>query len=112
MNMTVQENELLRYIMLSTLHLSQADALTFSYLSDQIDSMDTYTHQWIHNMGMHSGFLIRLSVRSDAPSEIRALGISDELCNTLALLAQSLNVSMVHFDSDADVLTGLPVYGW
>jgi hypothetical protein len=110
--MTDHENELLRYIMLSTAHLSQADALTLSYLSDQIDSMDTYTHEWIHNTGMHNGFLIRLSARTDALNELRMLGLSDALCDTLATLMTSLSISMIHFDSSADVLTGLPVYDW
>lgn len=112
MNMSDHENELLRYIILSTSHLSQADSLKLSYLSDQIDSADTYTHEWIHSTGMHNGFLIRLSARSDAPGELRMLGLSDELCNTLAALAISLNLSMIHFDSRAHVLTGLPVYDW
>lgn len=61
---------------------------------------------------MHNGFLIRLSARSEAPGELRVLGLSDELCNTIAILAKSLNLSMIHFDSSADILTGLPVYDW
>lgn len=45
MKMTDHENKLLHYIMLSTSHLSQDDALTLSYLSDQINSADIYTHE-------------------------------------------------------------------
>lgn len=110
--MTNNDNAVLRYIMLSTSHLSQADALTLAYLSDPIESADKFSHEWIHDTGMHNGYLIRLAARSDALGELRTFGISDALCKTLALLATSLNVSMVHFDSEADVLTGLPVYDW
>lgn len=112
MTMNDQDNGIYRYIMLNTSHLSQADALTLAYLSDPIDSGVTQTHEWIHSTGMHNGFLIRLSARHDAPDELRAHGLSEGLCNTLAFLAQSLNLSMIHFDSDADVLAGIPVYEW
>lgn len=108
--MEKNENTLLRYIMLSTAHLSHQDALTLAYLSDPIDSAETCTHEWIHNTGMHNGFIIRLTARADALEELRTRGISDALCSTLELLSRSLNVSMIHFDRDADVLTGLPVY--
>ncbi len=111
-HMTDNNNAVLRYIMLSTSHLSQADALTLAYLSDPIESEEKHSHEWIHDTGMHNGYLIRLDARADALCELRALGISDALCETLALLKTSLNVSMVHFDSEADVLTGLPVYDW
>ncbi|WP_455916977.1 DUF5983 family protein [Pantoea agglomerans] len=108
--MEKNENALLRYIMLSTAHLSHQDALTLAYLSDPIDSAETCTHEWIHSTGMHNGFIIRLTARADAPGELRTRGISDALCSTLELLSRSLNVSMIHFDRDAEVLTGLPVY--
>nr|WP_160174229.1 DUF5983 family protein [Erwinia amylovora]CDM08077.1 hypothetical protein EAMY692_p10030 [Erwinia amylovora] len=110
--MTKNDNAVLRYIILSTSHLSMADALTLEYLSDRYESADKYTHEWVHDTGMHNGYLIRLSARPDAISELRTFGISDELCKTLALLETSLNVSLIHFDSEADVLAGLPVYEW
>lgn len=86
--------------------------LTLAYLSDPIESEEKHSHEWIHSTGMHNGYLIRLDARADALGELRALGISDPLCATLALLKTSLNVSMIHFDSEVDVLTGLPVYDW
>ncbi|QEW34545.1 hypothetical protein D0N50_22765 (plasmid) [Erwinia billingiae] len=108
--MEKNENTLLRYIMLSTAHLSHQDALTLAYLSDPIDSVENYTHEWIHSTGMHNGFIIRLTARADALEELRTRGISGALCSTLELLSRSLNVSMIHFDRNAELLTGLPVY--
>ena len=37
------------------------------------------------------------------------MGTSDALYNIIELMCQSLKLSMVHFDRDAEMLTELPV---
>jgi hypothetical protein len=101
-----------RYIRLSMQHVSMQDALTLSYLSDQFDAQGIETHNWILNTGPTNGFLICLDSCEDALMQLEQRGVTQELCNTIRLLTETLSISMIHFDDTAAALKGIPVYEW
>lgn len=98
------------YIRLNSCHMSKEDAERFLYLSDPRQNKAKNSHKWIHSTGKPGNVLIRLSAQENAPARLREMGISEELCETVSVLARAMELAMIHFDSDADVLTGIPVY--
>ncbi|WP_048785372.1 DUF5983 family protein [Pantoea vagans] len=103
------EPEIYRCVMLSTRHMRYMDAEFLLSLCDHIDGLDN-SWTWIHQTS--GGYLIRLTARPDSVTWLKSQGLSEEFCKILRILAEKMRVSLIHFDQDAEVLTGFPVHDW
>lgn len=103
------EPEICRYAVISNAHMTREDSETLDSLSPRLNGEDG-AFNWIHPTRF--GFLIRLSASADAIGELRKAGMSDNFCHIVTYLSEKSQVSMIHFDTDAELLEGFTVHHW
>ncbi|HBH6890113.1 TPA: hypothetical protein KUM96_004375 [Serratia marcescens] len=104
-----QEPEICRCAVISNAHMTRQDAEILGSLSRHISGEDG-GYNWIHPTTY--GFLIRTSARTDATAQLRRKDLSDDFCHVVTYLTEQCQVSMIHFDADAELLKGFPVHNW
>ncbi|ORM71471.1 hypothetical protein HA48_15505 [Pantoea wallisii] len=103
------EPEICRCAVISNAHMTHNDSEILESLSPRLSGGDGAYH-WIHPT--RYGFLISLSASTDAIEEMRREGLSDNFCHVVTFLSEKRQVSMIHFDADADLLEGFNVHNW
>lgn len=103
------EPEICRCAVISNAHMTHNDSEILDSLSPRLNGEDG-AFNWIHPTRF--GFLIRLSASEDATEELRKAGVSDDFCNVVTYLSEKSQVSMIHFDADAELLEGFTVHNW
>lgn len=103
------ESEICRCAVISNAHMTHNDSEILESLSPRLSGEDGANH-WIHPT--RYGFLLRLSASTDAIAELRREGLSNDLCHVVTFLSENRQVSMIHFDADADLLEGFNVHNW
>lgn len=103
------EPEICRCAVISNAHMTQSDSEILDSLSPMMSGEDRACH-WMHPT--RYGILIRLSASSDTMGELRRAGLSDDFCHFVTYLTEQCQVSMIHFDADADLLKGFSVHNW
>lgn len=105
----LNESEVYRCVMLSTAHMTSSDMSTLLVLSSHMTCREG-SSEWIHRTA--GGIIIRLNARTDAISWLKDNGLSQQICDILTILSERLRISLIHFDSDADVISGFTEHSW
>lgn len=103
------EPEIFRCAVISNAHMTQVDSDILDSLSRHISGEDG-GYNWIHPTTY--GFLIRTSARTDSIEQLRRKGLSDDFSHVVTYLTEQCQVSMIHFDADAELLEGFSVHNW
>ncbi len=103
------EPELFRCAIISNAHMTRQDSDILDSLSHHISGEES-GYNWIHPTT--SGFLIRVSARTDAAEQLSEEGLSDDFCRVITFLTEKSHVAMIQFDADAELLEGFNVHNW
>lgn len=103
------EPEICRCAIISNAHMTRQDSDILNSLSHHISGEES-GYNWIHPTT--SGFLIRVSARTDSAAQLSEEGLSDDFCRVITFLTEKCQVGMIHFDADAELLEGFNVHNW
>ncbi len=103
-----QPEELYRYVVCSTAHLTEQDAELCHRLGHQW--CEWGDSEWIHLTG--TGYLVRLSAFSFPLLVLKRRGFSKNARRLIYVLMRRLNISLIHFDCCGEVLSGFAVHDW
>lgn len=103
------EPEICRCAIISNAHMTRQDSDILDSLSHHL-SGEEGGYNWIHPTT--SGFLIRVSARTDAAAQLSEEGLSDDFCRVITFLTEKCQVAMIHFDANAELLEGFNVHNW
>ncbi|WP_455816727.1 DUF5983 family protein [Pseudomonas cerasi] len=104
----VQPQEIYRYVVCSTAHLTEQDAELFCRLGHQ--RCEWGDAEWIHLTG--TGYLVRLSAYSFPLLALKKRGLSKSSRKFIYTMMKRFNVSLIHFDCCGEVLNGFAVHDW
>ena len=104
----VQPEEIYRYVVCSTAHLTELDGELLHRLCHQ--RCEWGDAEWIHFTG--TGYLIRLSAFSYPLLVLKRRGLSRSARRLNCVLMTRFGVSLVHFDCCGEVLSGFEIHDW
>ncbi len=103
-----QPEELYRYVVCSTAHLTEQDGELLHRLSH--DWREWGDAEWIHFTG--TGYLVRLCAFSHPLLVLKRRGLSRPARRFILAMMTRRNVTLIHFDSCGQVLRGFDVHDW
>lgn len=103
-----QRAEIYRYLVCSTAHLTEQDAELLHRLSH--DRAEWGDGEWVHYTGV--GYLIRLCAFNYPLLVLKRRGLSRPVRRFIHVMMTQFDVTLIHFDSCGEVLSGFDVHDW